>query len=300
MTVVRALIVATAMLLGWTHPAQAADLTLDAASGYIVSVQINGHALRLQVDLSASGYVLLNPEAAQRASLNGSMVRSRASVGPVILHGGSNAVRLVIAGTELRERVAWFDRPAVHGADGVISPDLLPYDNIVLQLAAEQAGERDFEFALSFNKSAGLFLQLRIGEQTIGVDFSTFRPRSLATAAAGAVIAAAQGGVWTGDASEEVINFGIARPVRPMHLERPLDLSGLALSDIVVRTADNRGNFALPTDAAADPGEIVVTGQTRSRQRAMHSLTIGLDRLGTCSSATYRKAGRLLRLRCQP
>src|SRR5690349_21720284 len=107
MTVARALILATAFLLGWARPARAADLV--AASGYLISAEINGHPVRLRVDLAASGYVLLNPAVAQRAGLNGSIVRSRALVGPIVLRGGSNAVRINVAGTELRERVAWFD-----------------------------------------------------------------------------------------------------------------------------------------------------------------------------------------------
>ena len=300
MPITRGLALAFATLLALLLPAaaRAADLTLDSSSGYTIPVQINGHALRLRVDLSASGYVLLNPDAAARAGLGGSMVRSRTLVGPHVLRGSSNAVRLTIAGTELRERVAWFDRPAVEGADGVISPEVLPYDNIILQLAPEQPGQRDYEIALSFTKSAGLFLPYSVQGHTTGVDFSLFRPRSIATAAAGAVIATENGGTWSGETSEEMISFGIARPVRPMHLERPLLLGGIALPDLVVRTADHRGNFALPSDQEADSGEVVVTGQTRSRQRASLSLTIGLDRLGSCTSATYRKAGRLLRLRC--
>jgi hypothetical protein len=106
----------------------------------------------------------------------------------------------------------------------------------------------------------------------IFVEFSLLQPHSLATASAGALIAASHGGEWTGEARPALIKFGIERPIRPMRLARPLEIGGFALPALHVRTGDHRGNFQLPPDAAPppsseagqDPDEIVVTGNVRA------------------------------------
>jgi hypothetical protein len=283
-------------MLNHGAPARAADLTLEKASAYLIPVEINRQQLRLRVDLAASGYIILNPAAARRVGLGGSFVRSQTFVGPHRLVGGSNGTRINVAGTQLRERVAFFDRNVVDDADGLISPELLPYDTVTFQVAAPNSSDRTFEIPLFFSKGAGLVHRYAVGQDVIGVDFSPVRPTSIATAAAGALLAAQHGGSWSGEIDQQVISFGIERPVRAMSLERPLMLHGLDVRRFLVRTSDHRGAHTLPSDAPEDAGEIVVTG--RSRQQPSTALTIGLDRLSSCSSLTYRKATRLLILRC--
>jgi hypothetical protein len=281
-------------------PARAADLVLDSSSGYTLPVEINGHRLRLRVDLSASGYILLNPGTASRIGLNGSMVRSEAWVGPHRLRGGSNATRINVAGAELRERVAWFDRDAVEGADGVVSPEVLPYDTITFRLGPPNPNDVETQLTLFYSKSGGLALPHPVVGVRMGVDFSIFRADSIATASAGALIAAEHGSSWSGETRAEVISFGIERPVRRMNLARPLLLGRLDLAGFLVRTSDNRGSHTLPPDTPEDPSEIVVNAQRESRQPPMRMLTVALDRLSRCSSLTYRKPGRQLVLRCAP
>jgi hypothetical protein len=85
-----------------------------------------------------------------------------------------------------------------------------------------------------------------------------------------------------------------------MRLERPLDLSGFRVADLMVRVADHRGRYRLPGDAQQqDPDEIVVTGDVE-RQPARLFLTIGAERLSACSSLVYARASRTLTLRCLP
>jgi hypothetical protein len=197
----------------------------------------------------------------------------------------------------VKQRIYWYEGKAVEGADGLISPDLLPYDNVIFRTGPDRAGQTVAEVLLS-RKQGSLSFPYRAGNRTVPIYFSTSRDDSMATASAGALLAQLQGGRWAGDPRRHLIALGIGRPARPMVLERPIDLGGFAIARFFVRTGDHRGDYRLPTDVSADPGEVVVTGLTKSRQRAWLVLTVGMDRLSSCSSLRYRKADRRLTLIC--
>jgi hypothetical protein len=296
-----ALFAAAAAATVFAAPAAAADLTLDASNNFSIPVEIRRQVVNLRVDLETSGYPIFNPGTAARLGFRGSLFGARAAVGPIRLSGEQNGAKFRIAGVERGYRFAFFDRDIVEGADGIISPHELPYDNIVFRLRPEQAGEVTTTLTMQFDRAGGLHYPLTFGDRTIVAEFSLIQPRSLATASAGALLAQHLGGDWTGEAREGLIKFGVSRPVRPMRFARPLDVGGVAVNDIFVRTGDNRGNFQLPPDAAArqDPDEIVVTGNV-PRGRARLFLTVGAERLSACSSLSYRPASKTLTLRCLP
>jgi hypothetical protein len=286
--------------------AAAADLTLDASNNFTIPVEIRRQIVNLRVDPETSGYPIFNPATAARLGFRGSLFGARAAVGPVRISGEQNGAKFRIGGAERSYRFAFFDRDIVDGAEGIISPYELPYDNVVFRLRDPRPGEVETRLQMSFNRAGGLYAPLVLGDRTILVEFSLLQPHSLATASAGALIAASHGGEWTGEARPALIKFGIERPIRPMRLARPLEIGGFALPALHVRTGDHRGNFQLPTDApppasqeGQDPDEIVVTGNVR-RGRARLYMTIGLDRLSACSSLTYTAATRTLTLRCLP
>ena len=191
--------------------------------------------------------------------------------------------------------MVWIDRPAVEGADGLIGPADLHYDQIVFELGPPRNGERTYELPLEFVRAGGLYFGLPLGEDLLRVQFSLIKPDSLATAAAGARLAELHGGQWSGDPHDQLIEFGVIRPVRPLQLARPVSLNGFSFDRFDVRTSDNRGNFALPADPDADPDEVVVTG---SRQRARFELTLGLDRLHRCSRLVWDNRSRRMTLHC--
>jgi hypothetical protein len=132
----------------------------------------------------------------------------------------------------------------------------------------------------------------------VAVKFSTWEQKSLATAAAGAVIAQTNRGSWSGEAHEYPVLMGIRRLVRPLRLEKPLSLQGFRLGSLLVRTRDSRGSYALPLDAPADPDEIIVVGP--SKQPARFQLVVGREDLSLCSSITYVKRTNRLVLSCLP
>lgn len=278
-------------------PALAADLTVDAASNYLIDATINGQPVRLRVDPATSGYVILNAVTVQRLGLRRSLLGSQTRIGPVRLTGGSKVAEVSIGGVTGDRRVVWLnDRAAVDGADGVIGPADMHYGNVTFAIGPPRAGETAFVLPMQFERSFGLYLPLRLGEEEVRFKFALLKADTMATAGAGAHLSTLNGGSWSGEARDLVIHYGVVRPVRPLTLARPLSLNGLALSQLLVRTGDNRGNLSLPPEPDADPEEVVVTGA--SRQRAQFHVTVGMDRLSRCSSLVWDNRTRLLTLNC--
>ncbi len=290
--------VLVACLLLSNVPAQAAELTVRAADRFIVPVVVNGHQIRLRVDPEAPAYVAVNPAVARRIGLRPTLLGGiYALVGPVRLNGNTKSAILSHDGRQVRQRFAWLNRNVIDDADGLISPAALPYERVTFELGTEQRREVVSTFPMTYSTEYGLLFPLRLGKQTIQFQFSTVKPRSMATAAAGARIAENNGGAWSGDPFEQLIEYGVRRPVRPLGLQTPLALEGLGLPGLLVRTSDNLGNHNLPSDASADPREIVVTG-VRTRGAAVYMVTIGLDRLSACSRMIYEGPQHRLVLHC--
>lgn len=276
--------------------AQAADLVVDAASNFIIDATINGQPVRLRVDPETSGYVILNPATVERIGLRRSMLGSRTQIGPVRLTGSSKVAEVGIGGVTGDRRVVWIDRPAVEGADGLIGPADMHYERVTFAIGPARAGEAGFTIPLAFERSFGLYFPLTLGEHDFRFQFSLIKPASLATAGAGAHLATLQGGAWAGEALDQMIEFGVVRPVRPMILARPIELQGFRVAAFRVRTGDNRGNLALPPEPDADPDEVVVAAG--SRQRAAFVVHVGMDRLSQCSSLIWDNAARRMTLNC--
>lgn len=296
-TFVRAFAALFLLALPLTNPAHAADLELQAGAHY-VDAQINGHAVRLRVDPEAPGYILLNPAVVQRVGLRPSMTRARSFVGPVRLTGRTKSTAVTIGARTDERRIIWMDRDAVTDADGLISPADLPYDRVTLHLRAIAPGEQALSLPLGFDRSAGLFHRQRIGDQDVGFKLGTGTPLTLATAAAGALLAAQHGGTWAGEAREHPVRFGVIRPTRPLTLATALPVAGLPLTNMLVRTRDDRGDTNLPPENDADPDEMVVTAVTE-RQRARYTIILGADWLGGCSSIIWNNGTRIMTLACR-
>ncbi|HEV2816065.1 MAG TPA: hypothetical protein VGW40_02425 [Allosphingosinicella sp.] len=290
-------------------PAAAADLVLERAADYLVPVEINGIVLRLRADPAASGLVILNPGAVRRAKIQPELIRGRpgipglyireslARVGPVRLAGRTRALAGRIGGAIVPLRAIWFDRDAIDGADGLISVALLPYDSVSFRLRPARGDESESALALEFVTELGLYHPWPLGERAIPIQFSLWRPASIGTAAAGALLARDRAGAWQGGLERRPLSFGIVRPVRPLLLARPIELGRLSVRRFLVRTGDYRGGYALPRDSDLDPDEIVVTAE-RAVQAARLNLILGQDQFGACSSLRFERAPRRLVLSC--
>lgn len=294
--IMRVLFLLLPQLLPVSAP-RAAELTLDAASTHIVAVEINGHPLNLRVDPGNAGYIILNPAAARKAGLNGSLIGSTVSVGPVRLAGKTNRVSFKVGVSETKQRVVWNYRDVIDHADGVISPAILPFDSVTLHLRKQTEKQSTLVLPVRYDHGRGLFFPLELAGKTIAVRLSTLQPLSMATASAGAILAGEHDGSWTGEPRTEHIRFGISRPVRPMTLQRPVNFDSLRIQDILVRTSDNPGQ-QLPPEPTSDPDEIVVRAKAQSKQPATLLITLGYDRLTSCSSISYRRASQAFMLQC--
>lgn len=275
--------------------APAATLRLPPSSGHVITVEVNGHPLRLRVDPGGFAEVILNPAAAKRAQLRSS-VPLIGMVGPVKLRGRSARGQMAVGGSRSRPRFIWFDRNATEGVDGIISPWLLPYDQVDLELSAARNGQT-IALPIRFESQLGIFSDQRFDGVSVPIRATLLEERTTATAAAGALIAAHRSGTWDGPTIPYRVRWGVERPIRPLRLGRPLAIGRLELQRVLVRTSDFRGNYRLPNDPAADPSEIVVTGK-RKGQRALLVMTLARDVLSRCSLIRFTRKPRQLSFTC--
>jgi hypothetical protein len=285
------------LLLVAATPAAGQELVLQDREGAMVDAVINGVPMRLKVEFDLLPGVNLNADAAARAGL----VRTGGwseRIGPIQLPGNRTEAQFTLAGIPTRAGIRWRDKPAAIGADGAVSVYSLPFDTVTIQRAEAAPGERELSFTTRLHDNHGIHHRLRVGKRRIAVRFSLSRPRTTAPAAAAALIAAQQGGRVGDERGVETIVLGVDRPVRRLRLDRPLVIGALAVPVLMVRTTDFRGEHQLAwAEQVSDQGEIIVTGAVAS-QEALYRITLGLDVLGRCSSATYRRATGELRLRC--
>jgi hypothetical protein len=268
----------------------------------LVAATVNGVPGRLRIDPAVPAMPILGTAWAERAGLRAGPFAFGYMVGPETVRGRSAVGRLAIGGgAELRHRVGWTERPFTEAADGVVGPGGLPQQVIRFVLGPSQPGERTV--ALPMVDEGGLFggwghsyAVIDLGGAPLRIRFDPHHPRTLATAGAGVRLAAANDARIGGEAESAEIAFGISRPVRTLHLARPLQIGPLRITELGVRTADF-GNTAAIREEGGDPDELVVTARNR-RNNDRDRIAIGADLLARCSSLVFDRAARQIRLTC--
>jgi hypothetical protein len=328
---------AATILLSLAPAAAASELKLSRSDEFVVVAEVNGEKLRLRVDPAANGVIVLNRSAAERARLKegplnkealariglapaqaaaltsddkpvlgssaqrtsqqATNVKTFAQLGPLRAWSRFTVEEVRISGKRDAKLLTWFDEDVVNGVDGVISPAELPYDSVTLELGEPRGAEKNFEFSLVYHPLSGFTYRLPVQGRDVVVKFSIWEDSTLATAAAGAVIADTHRGRWNGESRPHPIAMSVHRPVRPLVLGKPLSLGGFKLANFLVRHSDHRGDYALPSDVSTDPDEIIVTGY-KDKQPARFTLTLGRDALSTCSRITYTHSSKRLSMRC--
>jgi hypothetical protein len=268
-------------------------IILDAADP-VVAVELGGKPFRLRVELGQWDSIELNPEAAARLPLTWSAGR-HISVGRVTLWGRNAETRLVIAGVKRQVLVAEHGKIAVAGADGAIGPDLLPYATVIWRDAAAPVDTGTVVLPLLLNDRTGLYAPAPTLGPDMTLRFSHEAEMSSGTAAAGAILAQRFEGIFAGASRPLPVLFGVTRPARPIAFGRVPIIAGFRFPDLLVRTADFRGDNALPAEAMeAD----IVVARVERPQGAEPWVTIGGDRLSRCAEIAYSAAPRSLTLRC--
>ncbi|MBN2970500.1 hypothetical protein JW805_00530 [Roseomonas aeriglobus] len=281
---------------------------------HIVSLRINGVAMRLRVDPAAPSIALVTPEAAERAHLRIGRrlgIGFGYGVGPVTVISSTAVARADFGQGEVKTRVAWASRPFSAVADGTIGPAALPDTVVTVALRAPNANDRTVTlrydqpgfpmtiFGIGWSYATG---EIDLDGQPLNIRFAPNAPRTLATAGAAARLAKAYDGILSGDPASTDIAFGVARPVRTLTLARPLMLGSLAIGTLGARVSDD-GNGMTIREAGAppsrvDPDEVVVTAKGKKRDVRRDTLSIGADLLGRCSSIVFDKPAHQIRLRC--
>lgn len=290
--------VAAAALIGAAAPPAEYVVTGDG----VVPAVVNGVPGRLRIDPAAPSLAMLTPSYGGRVQLRPGPFAFLYMVGPERVEGRTAVARIGLDGARpRRRRVGWTQRPYLADADGVIGPGGLPQAVVRFVLRAPVPGERTVTLPLIdegglFGGWGASYAVIEVGGAPMRVRFDPHQPRTLATAGAGVRLAAAQDGRIGGETESVVVAFGIARPVRTMRLARPLTIGPLTIAAIGVRTADF-GNAASIREEGGDPDEILVTAQRR-RNPNRDRIAIGADDLARCSSITFDRPARRIRLTC--
>jgi hypothetical protein len=270
------------------------DLVLDPAHP-VIEATIAGVALRLRVDLSAHDTIELNPATAARLPIQ-YVGGPDVLVGRIRLLGRTAMAKVQIGSVERRLAVIEHGRECCVGVDGMIGPQSLPYHHILWRNPAAPVANRTIVLLLDDDPATGMSALVPREAARIRVRFALWQPESGATAAAGAILAAAWGGHWAAAEEQVVAAFGIRRPARLVMFDRPSTLAGFRFDRLMIRTADFGGHEQLPNDpVSAD--EIVVT-QKVQRQEAWPAVTLGADRLSRCAEIAFNAEPRSLTLRC--
>jgi hypothetical protein len=224
-------------------------------------------------------------------------------VGPVRIEGTPSSSIISLAGKDFARGVSWFDGPMVEGADLFIGPQALPWNQVRFHLRPAQPGERRLTFPIVRENLISTVVRFRIGRQEVRLGFAPERPVSIATAAAGALLAETNGGALGSASQRQPIRLatGVLRPARTMQLARPLSIRGLTLSSLLVRTRDFGGVTRLPgldtADEEAAPDEVVVTAHAE-RSPAVYYIMLGADALAPCSTIVFDNVRSRVELSC--
>lgn len=290
----RALLILPALLLTGAHKPQrpSGDLVLDAANP-VIAVEINGIAMGLRVDLDRQDSIELNPAAAARLPVQWDE-GAQMDVGRVRLANHVAGVSLSIGGRTVPVEVSQHGRDCCADADGVVTPDLLPFATVRWRNAAAPAPTASQVLLLDASENTGLSAATDAGK--VRVRFALGAPETIGTAAAGAELARLWGGHWSGPERRVALVFGITRPARPMAFAHPGLIGGFPLDSLLVRLSDFAGDEKLPADPVP-AGEVVVAHHLQ-HQRAWPAVTIGADRLSRCAEIVYTAVPRSLTLHC--
>ncbi len=222
-------------------------------------------------------------------------------IGPVRLDGTPSTAVIAMAGRSFLRGITWFDSPMAAGADVALGPQALPFRQVRFHLRPARPGERRLRFAIIHENLIATVVRFRIGRQEVRLGFAPERPTSIATAAAGALLAEAYGGQLGEQRERVALATGIERPVRRMQLARPLSVEGLTIATLLVRTRDFGGQTSLPgittPDEEAAPDEVVVTARADASP-AVYYIMLGADALAPCSSITFDNVRQRVELSC--
>jgi hypothetical protein len=304
--VIAALAAAAALIAA---PASAAptqmaeELVLEGDN--IITVQLNGRTIRLEVRPDAFGFPAVNPAIAKELGMKRGLIDPAVRIGSERLSGTSGVHQLDLGDGPRKARVMWFDRNISQIADGVIGPASLPYARVVFALSPTNESEAVQTFPMTRTGMMGpgsLQTEVAVEGREIAVKFSLAQRENLVTAPTGNWLAAMYGGAFVDAPTTVPIFFGIERPARLLRLRQRLWLGDLAVTLMAVRVRDY-GNAESIAEADEDFAEIAETGEILVRGKRPRAgrlrFTVGRDQIAHCSRLAFDKAEKQIRLTCR-
>ena len=269
----------------------------------VVAGSLNGVPFRLRVEPGALAIPIVTADIARQAGLKAGPFDWEYVIGEKKVEGESAVARIDFGKGPEKRRVAWTQRRAAETVDGVVGPGMLREDVIRFVLRPEIEGEREAVFRMvgqggMEEKWGERFARIEVGGAPLRVQFDPLRARSVATANAGARLAAAFDGIIGQADGMMIIGFGIERPIRTLTLGTALQIGSLSLDEVAVRTNDFGSIDRIRTERRnSDPNEIVVRATT-TRAKNHDQLILGADYLDACSQIIFDKRRKQIRLRC--
>lgn len=282
------------LLLGNSN--EPSEAVFDSANP-VSTIVINGRPTAMEIAPDGPSTPVITPAVAGELRLKGSMIGGRHMVGQTAVSASSNVARIDYGkGEPVRNRVFWFARDWGKIGEGRMGPGMMPQDVVTYRLRDPVADERIIALPLVDLGRAGLLTETTIQGEQVRVIFTFDRAETMATASTGALLAAAYGGRLAGEAYDTNLELGFQRPVKRMEFSTPVRIGELQLSDVVVRTVDTGSTASIPDDQQ-DPNEIVVVAQ--GKKKPVHGIFVGTASLAACSTLTYDKPRREIRLSCR-
>lgn len=299
-------VAAMAMLSAHPCAAQSRSLTVDLDEPLQVAAE--GTMLEIALHTGSINRLTVHPETAARLEANPAPLhwygKSRLRIGSTrILRGRDRPMDLVIEGVAHRARVLWFEGASGGPGDGSVGPYAIPFDHLAIRLGGASTQTYTFPLAGGFNRSAGARFRHDGGEMLVQFAVEAKGDYPVASAAAGAAIAAAYGGVSTGEVWQEHIAFGVYRPVQLVRLARPLVIGPFRFDAIAVRIRDRldgsgSGDRLPEPPREFDPSEMVVIMPIHKGPPPVFSLRIPRPVLTRCNMLEYFKRDKEIRLSC--
>jgi hypothetical protein len=286
------------------------EIVLDADAA--IDATIAGQAAQLQLVTGFVDRLTLNTQYVVKNGIKPAAIMGNADVnfwGRREIKGKNRPLRYTIRGVEEEGRAFWFADVPQPRFDGGVGPFAIPFDVVKVQLSAPRPDElvHSMVYFGDLNNGSNAGHIDPTFKTTVNFSIEKRMRYPLASAATGAAIAAAYGGTLSGDAWEEDIAFGIKRPVRLLTLEKPFVIGVFRFAQIAVRLrsdvdAGGAGEAIAeqPVDDEGDPAEIIVMGKGKKARQPIFTFDIGRDTLDTCSSITFDKAAKQIRLSCRP
>ncbi len=293
-------LIASLMLLA-SAPTVAVEGEFVIEPGGAVDAVVNGKSAQMLFRGVGSSTAILNPSSAARFGIKTGIIKFpiQYRVGPNRINGRSGVTRYAVGGREIKRRVGWFERDVAPGFDGVLGPMAIDFPIVTQRLRVPVAGEKTIIFSASSFGYNGVGIVFRSKPLTYMM-FDPSAPTSIINAPFANEIAPHLRGHFDGPVHDRVVAFGVSRPVRNIEFGTPWMIGTPALhiplTRADVRTLPGEKTDTIP-EQEPDPDEIMVVapGQIDNRPRY---LIVGADALSNCSSITFDKPKRQIRLSC--